>query len=210
MPCFPFKGCSRGHIKSPAPFHLPFAFPALSLWTVFFSLPDNYLHRRRIISSPGNAFLFSAPCPGLPLSSEVVHLEEGHQSCWGGFALRGIFFVWLSSKERQSWLARLCPLTAAISLGLGTLQWPRRGEDNRLLPKYGGCFPTWFQSLFLDHKGYILPSQKTLEPEESVWSGKHKLRCFLWSPGHKLSEADKYTMMGRGGVWGNSEQTCPS
>lgn len=93
VPCFPFKGCSRGHIKSPTPFHLPFAFPALSLCTGFFSLPDNYLHRRRIISSPGSAFLFSAPCPGLPLLSEVVHLEEGHQSCWGGFAPRGIFFV---------------------------------------------------------------------------------------------------------------------
>lgn len=30
-----------------------------------------------------------------------------------------------------------------------------------------GCFPTWFQSLSLDHKGYVLPAQKMLKLTEN-------------------------------------------
>ena len=132
-------------------------------WVFFFffpsPLPDNYLHRRRIISSPGNASLFSARCPCLPLFSEVVPLGRVTSKQPGRLCTERDFLC-LRGKDRPSQLVHLCPLTAAISLGLRILQRTLERLEPFMASRPGGVSLLGFNLFRLTTKGIFCPLRK--------------------------------------------------
>lgn len=163
MPRFSLQGLFPETHQTPSPLSSSFCFSSSLAVSCFFffssPLSDNYLHRRRIISNPGNASLFSARCPCLPLFSEVVPLGRGTSKQPGRLRTERDLLC-LRGKDRPSQLVRLCPLTAAISLGLRILQGTLERLERLTASRPGGVSLLGFSLFHLTTKGMFCPLRK--------------------------------------------------
>ena len=78
----------------------------------------------------------------------------------------------LSKKQRQA-ISACSSLPPDYCRFSGPEDPPRDPGEVRMAHGFlsWGCFPTWFQSLSLDHKGYVLPAQKMLKLKENGLDG---------------------------------------